>query len=289
MTIEEMRERKREKGYSCEMIAGMSGVPYATVQKIFGGVTRNPRRSTVEALEKVLRKPQDPTPQALYESYYRHGENMGFRYPPEGAPAGEVRESAATYGEKQKRRYTVEDYRSLPDDRRVELIDGVIYDMDAPSPIHQELVAAILVQLRNFLAGKNVPCRAFVSPFDVQLDCDQYTMVQPDILVLCSRDKLTDWGYYGAPDLVMEILSPSTRRKDMLLKLNKYSNAGVREYWMIDPEALKVIVYRSMPDYLLPEIYTFQDKVPVGIWEGKFAVDFKAIYDDMGFLYDIKK
>ena len=126
------------------------------------------------------------------------------------------------------------------------------------------------------------------APFDVQLDRDNRTMVQPDIAVICDRSKLRRFGCYGAPEMVVEILSPSTARKDLLIKLNKYMKAGVQEYWLIHPDEKYVIVYTNMEDALQLHTYSFQDQVPVHIWGGEYKVDFARIYEEIGFLYELE-
>ena len=123
---------------------------------------------------------------------------------------------------------------------------------------------------------------------DVQLDCDEKTMVEPDVLIVCDRDKIINRCVYGAPDFIIEILSKSTKKKDSVIKLNKYLNAGVREYWMIDPMKKKVIVYDFDHDEY-PVIYGFDGKVPVGIWNGDLAIDFAEVYDHVKFLYEREK
>ena len=120
---------------------------------------------------------------------------------------------------------------------------------------------------------------------------DDKTMVQPDVFVVCDRNKLTGYTVEGAPDLIVEILSPSTKRKDMTIKLNKYLEAGVREYWLVDPEKKKVIVYLSgdgdLVDDLDVMIYGFDDPVPVMIFDGECVIDMKEMYENNRFLFDL--
>lgn len=120
---------------------------------------------------------------------------------------------------------------------------------------------------------------------DVQLDCDDKTIVQPDVLLVCDRNKLKNGRVFGVPDLVVEVLSPSTRKKDILIKYGKYLNAGVKEYWIVDPAKKRICVYEFEKDDF-PVMYTFDDKVPVGIFEGECEVDFAEIYEYTGFLYE---
>ncbi len=150
-------------------------------------------------------------------------------------------------------RFTYRHYRTWPDEERWELIDGHAWAMSpAPRRRHQEISHKLSLNFGNFLKGK--PCKVYGAPFDVLLpqndeaDDDVDTVVQPDIVVFCDRSKLTERGARGAPDLVVEILSPSTSRKDQREKFDRYERSGVREYWVIDPEAWSVWVYRLGPD-----------------------------------------
>ena len=121
------------------------------------------------------------------------------------------------------------------------------------------------------------------APMDVQLDCDDRTVVQPDILIVCDRKKFKNGRVFGAPDFVVEVLSPSTRKKDIQIKTRKYRNAGVREYWMVDIEKEQIIVYRFEKSDLAA-IYTFQDKIPVGIFDDECEVDFAEVAEKIAFL-----
>lgn len=167
----------------------------------------------------------------------------------------------------------------------MELIDGVIYDMAAPTNLHQQLIMEVAVQLHTFISSQKGNCKVSMAPTDVQLDCNDRTMVQPDILVMCNRENILRTHIYGAPDLIIEILSPSTRRKDMNLKHGKYAAAGVREYWMIDPDKKKIVVY-DLENEELPVVYGFGNKVPVRIFHGKCEIDFEIIYEAVRFMYE---
>ncbi|WP_251387502.1 Uma2 family endonuclease [Mediterraneibacter agrestimuris] len=264
MTVDEMKNRKKQYGYSCEQIAELSGVPLGTVQKIFSGITKTPRYDTLRQLEKIF---------AGEASYLGTGQPFILR------------ETQCTYqAGKKPGEYTLEDYYALPEERRAELIDGVIYDMAAPTNLHQQLIMEISVQLHTFISSQKGSCKVSMAPTDVQLDCDDKTMVQPDILVMCNRDSILRTHMYGAPDLVIEILSPSTRRKDMNLKYGKYAAAGVREYWMVDPDTKKIVVY-DIEHEEFPVVYEFGDKIPVRIFHGECEIDFKVIYEAVRFLY----
>ena len=195
-----------------------------------------------------------------------------------------VKEEVA-YGVKRQGEYTLEDYYAIPDERRVELIDGIIYDMAAPSFTHQLLNGKIYNRLDTFVSKKKGKCVPAMSPIDVQLDCDDKTMVQPDVIVVCDRDKIIDRCLYGAPDFVVEVLSPSSTKRDTAIKLRKYKEAGVKEYWMVDPDKKKVIVY-DWTKSEIPMVYGFDSKAPVGIFCGECEIDFAEIYEEIKFLYE---
>lgn len=266
MTIQEMKERKKELGYSNAMVAELSGVPLGTVQKIFSGATAAPRYETLRALEAIFHTPSS-------SSYSVNSD----------APCS-LQESAAPYLTKKQGEFTLEDYYNLPEDKRVELIDGVIYDMTAPTTIHQAILGRICNQLLNHIDAKGGTCVPMVSPVDVQLDCDDKTMVEPDVIIVCDRSKIIRRCVYGAPDFVLEVLSKSTRKKDMFIKLNKYRDAGVREYWIVDPDKKAVIVYDfEHDDYRLAG---FDEKIPVSVLDGECVIDFAQLYDRISFMYE---
>ena len=195
-----------------------------------------------------------------------------------------IREEVAPYlSSKQQGEYTLEDYYAIPDEYRVELIDGVIYDMATPTVAHQIVLFVIGMRLVDYIERKKGKCIMLQAPMDVQLDCDNRTMLQPDVSVTCNRDKLKKRNVYGAPDLVVEILSPSTRKKDMTIKKEKYEKAGVREYWMVDIDNEKIIVHEFEKGNVVT-IYSFADEVPVGIFCGDCQVGFAEIAEKISFL-----
>ena len=268
MTLEEMKARKKELRYTNEELASLSGVPLGTVQKVFAGVTAAPRRKTMLALEKALLA----RPFISYDDFQLE-------------TPSHICEEAMAFHVQQQGHYTIYDYYALPDDRRVELIDGVFYDMAAPSVVHQIILLRMAMQL-TACADKSKGAYVVVpAPYDVQLDKDIYTMVQPYIVVFQGDPVESSRCHIGAPAFVLEILSPSSRSKDMLLKLNKYQRAGVLEYWLIDPKYKKVIVYEFEGDVRSAE-YDFCSKIPLGISGGACEIDFRAIYEKIKGFYD---
>jgi len=180
------------------------------------------------------------------------------------SPDSEVREALPAYD----KRYTYSDYLQWDDDKRRELIDGVPYLMSAPSFRHQELLGNLHGQFWSFLKGKN--CKVIMAPLDVRLNADTLddTVVQPDIVVICDRDKIDKAGCKGAPDMVVEILSPSTSCYDRITKFNTYMKAGIREYWIIDPETKTLAAHILKDGNYIIHPYTNEDTAPVHILEG---------------------
>ena len=263
MTISEMLEIKRELGLTNEEISEVSGVPLGTLQKLLSGKTTAPRKATVQALERFF------TDAPLHYA----------ALPRETAAASRLAEPAAPYRAKKQGEYTVEDYYALPDERRVELIDGVFYDMAAPSILHQKLLGELHLQFEDCAAHCGKECDVLLSPCDVQLDMDNKTMLQPDLFVVCRDYERTAHAFGGAPDLVIEILSPSTRDKDIMVKTKKYREAGVREYWLVDPANRIVICWDFTAENYRPEVFPFDSQIPVHISEGKCHIDFAKIHN----------
>lgn len=175
-------------------------------------------------------------------------------------PAGE--DEVMKYNEQlaQKKNFTVEDIRNLSEDDRAELIDGQIYYFASPKIVHQRISMRLSAALLNYIDGKGGGCQVFVAPVDICLDCDDKTMVVPDIVVVCDKDKIHEDACYGAPDLIIEITSKSTRKRDYGIKMVKYRNAGVKEYWVADPEKRTVLTY-WFEDESINCLYSFDDEI----------------------------
>lgn len=161
--------------------------------------------------------------------------------------------------------YSMEDIDNLPDGQRAELMDGQMYMMATPSTKHQRLSGYLYHEIYDYIRRKRGDCEPFAAPFAVYLYADDSTYLEPDISVVCDRGKLTEKGCNGAPDWVIEIVSPDSRTMDYYRKLMKYSSAGVREYWIVDQDKNRVMVYNFEHDTL--EEYAFSDKMKAGIYE----------------------
>ena len=166
--------------------------------------------------------------------------------------------------------YTVEDVEALPEGRHVELIDGVLYDMGAPSTTHQRLVRNLFRALDRHVVANEGKCEVFPAPFAVYLTANRRYYLEPDLVVVCDPDKIDEKGCHGAPDFVAEVVSESSERKDYAIKLFKYRTEGVREYWIVDPRTNLVTTYHFHQNEEEEEakVYKIGDDIPVGIFEG---------------------
>ncbi len=293
MTIDQMRDIRENRGYSYAQLADYTGVPAITIQKIFNGTTKNPRKATLNAIEKVL-----SAREGLYQGKAYEYEQSGYNVEND-RDVDQLRDESVAYGASEKGKtinpdgvkygnpskrqgeFNLDDYYALPDEQRVELIDGVFYDMSAPRIVHQDISYIIHSAIAIFIRKNKGKCKVFSAPVDVQIDCDNKTMVQPDVIVVCDRDKIKGFGIYGAPDFLVEILSTSTRKKDMTVKLTKYMEAGVREYWIIDPKKRVIITYNFMDEDFVPVIKPLSGEMPVAIFGGELKIKLDEIVESI--------
>ena len=161
--------------------------------------------------------------------------------------------------------YTIEDIYALPDGVRAELIDGKIYYMAPPNTKHQRLVHFFDREIGNYIQNRKGECEVFPAPFAVFLNKDDINYVEPDISIICDKTKIDEMGCHGAPDWIIEIVSPGNKPMDYFTKLFKYRTAGVREYWIVDPAKEMVTVYRFEKETM--EEYSFEEDVSAGIYE----------------------
>ena len=265
MSPDEMLRLKNELGLTYAMIAEKSGVPVSTVQKVLQGETKSPRYATLSALSDALREMR-PRPGVYYDT---EGKTVSGNV---------LREALPVYNVKQQGTYTIEDYYALPDNVRAELIDGRFFYMASPSRNHQFIAGEVHRQISNFIMENKGSCKPYISPIDVQLDQDDKTMVEPDVAIVCDPSIEKYRVIYGAPDFVLEVMSPSTSKKDATLKLRKYMQAGVREYWLVDPMEgmVTVYVFGDKPGF---SFYDLFDEIPVRIYDGKLTICLKPIRD----------
>ncbi|MBQ3280799.1 MAG: Uma2 family endonuclease [Eubacterium sp.] len=297
MTIDEMKEIKREHGLTYEDISRKTGVPLGTVQKIFTGVSKSPRFVTIEKLSGFFETLNKITIEDRYE-YYRKTflPSLSEEHRDDGV-SDNVTEYTAVRSEAVKTRwgipikkqgdYTIEDYFMIPEEFSVELIDGVIHERNTPTTVHQFLVGEIYRVVANYTRKGKGGCVPYISPISVELSGEKDTIVQPDVMILCKdrKERLKRVLVYGAPDLIVEVLSPTTKEYDRIEKLRKYETAGIREYWLVDPDSKTVVVYDFTAE-VYPTIYGFRDKIPVGIYNGDLVIDFAEIDDYLEEVYE---
>lgn len=180
--------------------------------------------------------------------------------------------------------YTYKDYLTYDEGERIEIIDGQIYNMTpTPSRVHQEIISVLIFEIGNFIKSNKGPCKVYPAPFDVILKNDDEDLinskniVQPDISVICDKNKLTDKGCTSSPDMIVEIISPYNPSNDYVRKLNLYEQFKVKEYWIVNPMRKNILVYTLTDNgYDAPISYTFQDKVKVNIYDN-LEIDFNSI------------
>ena len=180
--------------------------------------------------------------------------------------------------------YTYYDYLNFPNDEFVEIIDGKIFAMSpAPSRIHQELIMEISAELRNYIKSNKGQCKVYPAPFDVVLinenenENDSKNIVQPDISVICDKNKLNDKGCFGSPDMIVKIVSKFNPGNDYVKKLYLYEKYKVKEYWIVNPMKKNILVYTlTESGYHQPDLYTFNDKIKVNI-VNNLEIDFNGI------------
>ena len=164
-----------------------------------------------------------------------------------------------------ERIYTIDDIYALPEGERAELIDGQLYMMSTPSRIHQKLVSEFTQIIGQYIKSHRGSCEIYPAPFAVFIKEDDKSYVEPDVSVICDKNKLSDRGCEGAPDFIIEVVSPSSRRMDYYRKCTLYADAGVREYWIVDPEKQRTMVYHYEDD-AAPMIVPFDQELTVGIY-----------------------
>ena len=170
--------------------------------------------------------------------------------------------------------YTIEDIYNLPNGERAELIDGQIYYMAPPTRKHQDIIGELFGIIREYIKSKKGSCKPYVAPFAVFLTKNNKNYVEPDISVICDKSKLTEKGCIGAPDWIIEVVSPSSKQMDYFTKLFQYRNTKVREYWIVDPLKNRITVYNFEIDDM--EVYSFSDTIKVGIYDD-FTINFAEI------------
>jgi len=179
------------------------------------------------------------------------------------------------------KKITLEQYEALPEEKRVEIFDGLVYDMASPSQIHQSILLELSTLLNSYIKSKKGDCKVFPAPFDVKLSDHPLTIVQPDIMIVCDKGKLDGNRCNGAPDFIIEIVSPGNPADDYIRKLYYYKNSGVREYWIVDPKR-KTITVNYFQGNIISIQYPFDSTIKVNIYDDLY-INFSDIADLLDF------
>ncbi len=161
---------------------------------------------------------------------------------------------------------TLEQYEALPKDVRAEVFDGQIYYMASPSQIHQSILLELITLLNSYVKSRKGDCKVFPAPFDVKLSDHPLTIVQPDIMIICDKNKLDENRCNGAPDFIVEIVSPGNPSDDYIRKAYYYKNYGVREYWIVDPKR-RMVTVNYFEGELINVAYSFDATIKVNIYD----------------------
>ena len=173
-----------------------------------------------------------------------------------------------------ERYFSEQEYDSFDHNGITEYDSGRIIAMSPPTTQHQRVTGILFNLISNYLKGKK--CEAFIAPFNVRLQLSTgVKRVEPDVSVICDKNKITPSGCEGAPDFIIEVVSPNNKRHDYITKVNWYEQAGVKEYWIVNPMIKQILVYNFTSEDVMQ--YTFNETVPVSIWEGEFAINFQEV------------
>ena len=293
MDIKELKIRKKNLKLTTAQLAYMAELPLGTVSKIITGETKNPSYITIEKLDKALQKEEM---RARLDAYGRYLSEYIKQHPGEEIDTREVEKKykaeykltddpipyavpidggPETFGNLamvKDNLATVDMLHEYGEDRTIELMDGVIIKNEMPDMKHQIMVTKIGKIIDRFLEDNHGDCAVFDVGVNVRPDVDdEHTLVIPDITVVCDPDKIKEDAIWGPPDWVIEVTSPSTRKRDFDDKLHKYFHCGVREYWIIDMEREKVIVFIN-GEPMMTYIYSFDDEIPVAIYDDKLKI-----------------
>lgn len=291
MKVDEIRERKKKLKLTTYQLALLAELPQGTVSKILTGETKNPSYLTIEKLDETLLKeemkvrmeayvtamqeyfaehPEDIGNQAKFEAIYREKYNL------DGAPipyAVSRDDMSNLHGNLALNDYRMKasELHKMGENREFELIDGNLIISEMAGVSHQRMVKKLGRAISDFIDENHGICEVFDVGVNVYLDENEYTLVIPDITVICNPDRITEKGIEGAPDFVIEVVSPSTRQTDYHKKLHKYMDVGVTEYWIVDMDREMVSVCIN-GEPMQVTIYSFTDEIPVYIYDGKLRV-----------------
>lgn len=291
MDLKSLKDRKKTLKLTTKEVAILADLPVSTVSKIMTGETKNPSFLTIEKIDKallheeMLRRVQ-AYKDALnkyylnnynenvldyneFEKMYRAKNNLDNEPIPYAKPISTNEDG--NLAREHNLRLDIHTLYELGEDKNMELIDGHLVIGHAPNTNHQMIVQKIGKIIDRYIDEHGGKCKLFNVGINVFIDEDDYSLLIPDIAVLCDVDKLKDDGIHGSPDLVIEVTSKSTRSLDYNDKMHKYMHAGVREYWIVDPDTERVTVYID-GEPMLAYVYNFHDNIPVNIYAGELEI-----------------
>ena len=291
MTVEEIRKRKKRLKLTTQQLAILAELPLGTVSKILTGETKNPSYLTIEKLEATIEKeemlvrveayqkamhqyflehPEDEGNQKKFEEIYRKVNRLNDAPIPYAVPKDE---EPVMYGSLalQDQRMTINELSKMGESRDLQLINGQLVVSEMAGVSHQRMVKRLGRAISDFVEKKQGICEVFDVGVNVYLDEDEYTLVIPDLAVVCNPSQITERGVVGAPDWVIEVVSPSTRQNDYHKKLHKYMDAGVREYWIVDMDRRMVSVCIN-GEPMQVTIYSFDVEITVHIYGGDLCI-----------------
>ena len=291
MDIHNFKKRKKLLGMTTAQVADMAQLPLSTVSKIMTGETQNASYMTIEILEEAISREEqyqrlmayfrafaeyaaehgEEVSSEQFEEIYRQQHNLNDAPIPFAVPRDSDLYMEGNLAFRPDERISVDALARFPESRWMELVDGQLFVDHAPGLSHQDLVQDISAAIRDYIRGNQGGCRVYDTGVNVFLDQDDYTLVIPDIAVICDSSRLQEQGIWGPPDWIIEVTSPSTRTRDYKLKLHKYMAAGVREYWIVDLQNSRVTVNIN-GEPMLVHLYSFGDEIPVGIYENKLKM-----------------
>ncbi len=292
MTVEELKARKKKLKLSTKELAFLAELPVSTVSKIFTGETKNPSYITIEKLADTLGKeerlarlyayeqameqyfkdhPEDAGDQKKFESIYRWEHHLNNAPIPYAVPIEDFSRTEDNLA-RQYKFLTTSDLADLGEHRNYQLINGHLIIAEMAGVKHQRMVRYIGRQIDAFIHDNSGACEVFDGGVNVYLDEDDYTLVIPDIAVICDATMIDEKGIQGPPDWIIEVVSASTRKIDYHKKLHKYMDSGVREYWIVDMDRQKVTVCINGEPMQI-SIYSFDQDIPVTIYDKKLVIE----------------
>ena len=293
MNVSDLKKRKKALKLTTKELAYMAELPVSTVSKIMTGETKNPSYLTVDILDKTLLReeaerrtraylnametyiaehPDEEFEPEDFEKQYRADHNLDDAPIPYAVPKdSDYPQSGNLAYDRDNGLMNIDEYCKLGESRNYELLDGHLIVNENPKVRHNRVVQKVWLSIYRYIEEHGGPCEAFMPSINTRFAGDDMTCLGPDIVVVCDPDNVDDFGTIDAPDWIIEVTSKSTRGRDYNEKRRKYMECGVREYWIIDIQKDKVVVYlKEEPE--VAHAYSFDDRIPVSIYNGEHVI-----------------